>query len=213
MLCRATCQKMTCASLGYRNGRFTMSMCMADLQVLYFRYVVLAVKNADGFTLFPSGRSKWNSVDVGPKKDIVEIVSQAVRKYDIKFGVHYSLLEGCNKLFLGDMERGNTTVYTDTIVWPDIKLLIEKYRPSLLWADGKKYKGCQQKLKCNYWKLPKLWSWLYNASSVRDKIVVNDGWCRTTKGRYGDVYQFESRKLNLILLYFHYPVFVLPSFM
>lgn len=39
---------------------------------IFFRYVVLTTKHCEGFTMYPSNHSfNWNSVDVGPKQDLV----------------------------------------------------------------------------------------------------------------------------------------------
>lgn len=45
------------------------------------QYVVLTSKHHEGYTLYPSSYSfSWNSVDVGPNRDIIEELSQAVIK-------------------------------------------------------------------------------------------------------------------------------------
>lgn len=150
--------------------------------------------------MFPSGRPKWNSVEVGPRRDIVDIISNSLKRYGIKFGIYYSLSEGCNKLFLTDIENENSTMYTDTIVFADIKFLVTKYKPALLWPEGYLDLSCKKSPNCSYWKAPELLSWLYNDSPVKEQIVVNDRWCRETHGRHGDFYKFNLSKFNLIIL-------------
>jgi alpha-L-fucosidase len=56
-----------------------------------FRYVVLVTKHHDGFCLWDS---KYTTYDVGSspvKTDVVKAVSEACRKYGLKFGIYYSL--------------------------------------------------------------------------------------------------------------------------
>ena len=39
------------------------------------RYIVLTTKHHDGYTLWPSAYSfNWNSLDVGPKRDLVGLL-------------------------------------------------------------------------------------------------------------------------------------------
>lgn len=148
-----------------------------------FRYVVLTAKHHDGFALFPSGRSNWNSLDVGPKGDIVGALSESVRKHNMKFGLYYSLYEWFNKLYRDDSKNYYTTTnYTDTIVWPDIKYLINEYKPSVLWSDG------DRDASCTYWKSRELLAWIYNESPVRDEIVVNDRWGHDMWCKHGDFF-------------------------
>ncbi len=58
------------------------------------QYVVLTTKHHDGFCNWPSAESKlWNSVSVGPKRDLVGELTQAVRQQGMKMGLYYSLYE------------------------------------------------------------------------------------------------------------------------
>lgn len=127
-------------------------------------------------------------MEIGPKKDIVQLLSKAVRKYNMKFGVYYSLYEWYNQIFLHEKGNGyKTTKYTDEIVWPDIKYLVENYKPSVLWSDG------ESDANDTYWKSPELLAWLYNESPVKDEIVVNDRWGNDTNCLHGDFYNCEDR--------------------
>lgn len=157
-----------------------------------FRYVVLTAKHHDGFALFPSGRpGNWNSVDVGPKTDVVKVLSEAVRNHNLKFGIYYSLLEWNNTLFLSDIKSQNTSnvtiKYIEYVLWPDIKQLVNTYTPSVLWADG------DWEANHTYWKSSDLLAWLYNESPVKDEIVVNDRWGWGTNCRHGDFYNCDDR--------------------
>lgn len=58
------------------------------------RYVVLVAKHHDGFCLWPSKYAKgWNTMDVGPKRDIVGELTTAVKADGLKMGLYYSLPE------------------------------------------------------------------------------------------------------------------------
>ncbi|XP_072943707.1 alpha-L-fucosidase-like [Epargyreus clarus] len=153
------------------------------------KYVVLTSKHHDGFTMFPSRRSfSWNSVDVGPKRDIVGELAQAVRNNDMKFGVYHSLYEWYNPIYLEDKKalflRRN---YPQTKVWPDIQQLVNDYKPSVLWSDG------DWEAFDSYWNSTDLLAWLYNDSPVKDEIVVNDRWGIGIPCHHGDFYNCADR--------------------
>lgn len=58
------------------------------------KYVVLTSKHHDGFTLWPSQQSvNWNSVAVGPHRDLCGDLSKAVKSKGLHMGFYYSLLE------------------------------------------------------------------------------------------------------------------------
>ncbi|XP_068148913.1 putative alpha-L-fucosidase [Drosophila tropicalis] len=88
---------------------FTAELFNATQWALLFRdsgarYVVLTSKHHDRYTLWPSKHSfGWNSMDVGPKRDIIKELSAAVREVsDLKFGLYYSLFEWFNRLWIDD---------------------------------------------------------------------------------------------------------------
>jgi len=62
------------------------------------KYVVLVSKHHDGFALWPSKEADatwgrpWNSVEVGPKRDLVGELSSAVRGHGLEMGFYYSLI-------------------------------------------------------------------------------------------------------------------------
>ncbi len=61
------------------------------------KYVVFTSKHHDGFAMFKSNASHFNIVDYTPyKKDIVDMVAQACRKYGMKIGFYYSHAQDWN---------------------------------------------------------------------------------------------------------------------
>lgn len=57
------------------------------------RYVVLVAEHHDGFALWNTSYSRWNSVLMGPKRDIVGELAEAVRRRGLVFGVSYHRAE------------------------------------------------------------------------------------------------------------------------
>lgn len=163
-------------------------MCIINPCFIY-RYVIITSKHHDGFALFPSKRSfSWNSYDVGPKQDLVGQLSVAIRKNGLKFGVYHSLYEWFNPIYNEDKKNNFTTsYYVPTKLWPDLKQLIDNYKPSVLWSDG------DWEAYDTYWKSTEFLAWLYNESPVRDEIVVNDRWGKGISCHHGDFYNCEDR--------------------
>lgn len=74
------------------------------------RYVVLTSKHHDGYTLWPSKYSfSWNAMDVGPHRDLIAELSNAVRKTTLKFGLYHSLFEWFNPMYLSDKQNNFRT--------------------------------------------------------------------------------------------------------
>lgn len=139
--------------------------------------------------MFPSKRSfSWNSVDVGPKRDLVGELSAAVRERGLKFGVYHSLYEWYNPIYLQDKNASfETHTYVDTKLWSDLKQLIYDYKPSVIWSDG------DWEAPDDYWRSTDLLAWLYNSSPVREEVVVNDRWGKDIPGHHGDFYNHADR--------------------
>jgi alpha-L-fucosidase len=145
------------------------------------RYVVLTSKHHDGYCLWPSKYSPdWNSVDVGPKRDLVKDLGEAVRKEDMRFGLYYSLLEWYHDLYKSDPER-----YALDHMIPQMKELIEAYKPDLLYADG------EWDHPSSTWHSADFLAWLFNESPVAREIVVNDRWGKETRSAHGGFFTSE----------------------
>ncbi|MDE3178087.1 MAG: alpha-L-fucosidase, partial [Acidobacteriota bacterium] len=148
------------------------------------RYVVLTSKHHDGFCLWPSAESwNWNSVDVGPHQDLAGELAAAVRKQGLKMGFYYSLYEWYNPFYLHDVNR-----YVDEVMLPQMKDLVDRYHPAILWTDG------EWEQPSSVWKSTQFLAWLFNDSPVKDDIVINDRWGKETRGKDGGFYTSEYGK-------------------
>ena len=79
---------------------------------LYFRYYVFTSKHLEGYPMWPSTYSfGYNSMDVGPNRDIVGELERAFRLNhpDIHFGLYYCLWEFENPIWLKDLANKKTT--------------------------------------------------------------------------------------------------------
>ena len=60
------------------------------------KYVILTAKYDDGFCLWDTKQTKFNSVKMGPKRDIIREYVDACREFGLKVGVYYNLNEWYN---------------------------------------------------------------------------------------------------------------------
>jgi len=153
------------------------------------KYIVLTSKHHEGFTNWKSAESwNWNSVDNGPHQDNVALVTNAVRKAGLRMGLYHSLFEWFNPLYLADKANmGKTTVYVNTTLTPQLKDIVNSYRPDVIWADG------DWEMPDSYWGSQEFLAWLYNDSPVRDTVVTNDRWGAGDSCVHGGYYTCEDR--------------------
>ncbi|XP_064470291.1 plasma alpha-L-fucosidase-like [Ornithodoros turicata] len=152
------------------------------------RYVIITAKHHDGYALWPSKFSpNWNSLDIGPHRDIVGDLANAIRKTtpNVRFGVCYSITEWFHPLRLADKEKGTRLFITHKIK-PELIDLIEKYKPEVVWAVG------DWEEDESYNRSAEIIAWLYNDSPVRDSVVVNDRWAKGTRNKHGNVWTGDT---------------------
>lgn len=134
------------------------------------KYIILVSKHHDGFCLWPSQYAKgWNSVEVGPKRDIVGELAQAVRAKGIKFGLYYSLPEWNNPLHKWYSDPHDSIArYVKQHMIPQFKEVVGTYKPHVLFTDGEWFNHSED------WHARELIAWYYNL--VGDDAIVNDRW-------------------------------------
>lgn len=145
------------------------------------RYVVLTSKHHEGFTLWPSAQSwNWNSVDIGPNRDLCGELTDAVKREGLHMGFYYSLYEWFNPIY-----RNDFTNYVDNHMIPQLKDLVMRYEPDIVWTDGEWDKPSRE------WKSEEYLAWLFNESPVRNSVVVNDRWGSETRSKHGGIFTTE----------------------
>src|SRR5439155_205784 len=144
------------------------------------KYVALTSKHHEGFALWPSKEASatwgrpWNAVEIGPKRDVLGDLSDAVRRKGLRMGFYYSLYEWYNPLWLSNKPR-----YVQEHMFPQFKDLVTHYKPSIIFSDG------EWEMSSADWHSPELLAWLFNDSLVKDEVVIDDRWGNDTRHKHG----------------------------
>jgi alpha-L-fucosidase len=145
------------------------------------KYIVLTSKHHEGFALWPSEHAwNWNAVDVGPHRDLAGELTEAVKREGLRMGFYYSLYEWFNPLYRADLDR-----YVSEHMIPQMKDLVNRYHPEVLWTDG------EWEHPSDRWRSTEFLAWLYNESPVGETVVVNDRWGKETRSLHGGIYTTE----------------------
>jgi len=151
------------------------------------RYVVNMANYHDGFAMYPTEYAVttrtdvWNSMEVGPKRDIVGELKTAGDRRGLKMGIYYSLYEWWHPLWVDEATRDR---YTREHFHPKFKEVVSRYKPCYIFLDGEWEADYQQ------WRSEELAAWLYNESPCREYVVTNDRWGKT-RGKHGDTFSSE----------------------
>ena len=109
------------------------------------KYIVLTTRHHDGFALWDTKWSDFNSVRLGPKRDLVRSFVEAVRKHGLKVGFYYSVADWYHPDYPGSYFRDWPDEWTDegsasrfaSYYKGQIEELMTQYGPiDLLWYDG-----------------------------------------------------------------------------
>jgi alpha-L-fucosidase len=150
------------------------------------KYIVLTSKHHEGFALWPSKEASatwgrpWNSVEAGPKRDLLGDLTDAVRAKGLRMGFYYSLYEWYNPLWLKDKPR-----YVSEHMFPQFKDAVTRYKPSIIYTDG------EWEMTSAQWRSPELVAWLLNESPVKDEVAINDRWGSETRHKHGGYWTTE----------------------
>lgn len=171
------------------------------------KYVVLTSKHHDGYCLWPSSspyKKDWNSMDIGPHRDLLGDLTTAVRNEGLKMGLYYSIIEWESTktsrtnsgYFIPEDHVEKYKIpeenYVDDYLIPQLKELVTNYEPSLIFADGGEWDHSDK-----YWKTKEFLAWLYNESPVKDEVVVNDRFAKGMPGHHGDYFSSEYKDAKL----------------
>jgi alpha-L-fucosidase len=165
------------------------------------RYVVLTSKHHDGYCLWPTKsayKKGWNSMDVGPKRDLVGDLTKAVRARGLRMGLYYSIIEWESN-WTHRTESGYyipkrlvekygipEDKYVDEHLIPQLKELVLAYQPAVLFGDAGEWDRTAKE-----WKTLDFLAWLYNNAPNKAEVVVNDRFGKDMPGKHGDYFSSE----------------------
>jgi alpha-L-fucosidase len=165
------------------------------------KYVVLTSKHHDGFCLWPTKspyKKGWNSMDVGPERDLVGDLTKAVRAKGLRMGLYYSIIEWESN-WTHRTESGYfipkrivdkygipEDEYIDKHMIPQLKELVMTYEPAVIFGDAGEWDRTAEE-----WKMLDFLAWLYNSAPNKDEVVVNDRFGKEMPGRHGDYFSSE----------------------
>jgi alpha-L-fucosidase len=104
-------------------------------------------------------------MDAGPHRDLAGELTKAVKDAGLHMGFYYSLYEWYNPLYRQDVKK-----YVDNHMLPQLKDLVMKYHPDIIWPDG------EWDHSDTVWRSREFLKWLYNESPVKNTVVTNDRW-------------------------------------
>lgn len=110
------------------------------------KYIIITSKHHDGFALWDSEVSDYDAVDFAPiQKDLLAELKEAADKHGIKLGFYYSIMDWHHPdaqaphypdYNTDEKENPNFDQYVENYLKPQVKELVQKYDPAVLWFDG-----------------------------------------------------------------------------
>lgn len=75
------------------------------------RYVIPTAEHHDGFAMYDSRLTQWNAKQMGPKRDIIGELSEAVRSEGMKFGVSNHRIENWDFMYPEHLPNDSTDLF------------------------------------------------------------------------------------------------------
>ncbi|MBN2327938.1 MAG: alpha-L-fucosidase [Candidatus Omnitrophica bacterium] len=133
------------------------------------RYVIFTSKHHEGFSMFDSALTDYDSMDRAAGRDFVRELIEAARADDMKIGFYYSMLDWRRPEFKTDFSQ-----YVNRFMFGQIRELCMHYGPiDCLWFDG------EWDYSADVWRAPELVNMI---RELQPNALIND---RLGKGERG----------------------------
>lgn len=175
------------------------------------KYFIITAKHHDGFAMFDSDVTDYNIVDATKfAKDPMIDLAAACKKYGVKFGFYYShafdwehpdapgndwdynnpggdlnLFGGRNWYDVHPELLPKAIKYVDEKAIPQIKELLVKYHPDILWFDTPHKLPLSENIRI-----------LEEIRKIDNNVVVNGRLARFDEGNFGDYQNTADRPLE-----------------
>lgn len=137
-------------------------------------YVVLTTRHHDGFCLFDTKTTDFNSVKTAARRDFIREFVEACRRADLKVGLYFSVMNWQQPAIYDspeqDIESWNKMVQE---THDQVRELMTNYgKIDLLWYDGSVVPGIQDKgIQARYWRSRELNSMV---KELQPDILINN---------------------------------------
>jgi alpha-L-fucosidase len=92
------------------------------------KYILLTSKHNEGFTLWPSAQSwNWNSVDVGPHRDLCGDLTKSVKASGLQMGFYYSLYEWFNRNTISRNQIWRILIFPNQLHYGDLSIQLNRF--------------------------------------------------------------------------------------
>lgn len=175
------------------------------------KYFIITAKHHDGFAMYDSDVTDYNIIDATKfGKDPMRDLAAACKKYEVKFGFYYShafdwehpdapgndwdynnpggdlnLFGGRNWYDVHPELLPKAIKYVDEKAIPQIRELIEKYHPDILWFDTPHKLPLSENIRI-----------LEEIRKIDNHVVVNGRLARFDEGNLGDYQNTADRPLE-----------------
>lgn len=116
----------------FRPEKFDADAWMRLVKDAGAHYLTFTSKHHDGFSMFDSALTDFDSVDTAAGRDFVGELATAARANDIKFSLYYSMLDWHQPDFTANLPQ-----YIDDFLFGQVRELCTNYGPiDGIWFDG-----------------------------------------------------------------------------
>lgn len=107
------------------------------------KYIIITSKHHDGFCIFDSAFTDYDSMGARIKKDLLGMLVEACRKENMPIGFYYSIMDWHHPDYLPrrGWEKDRSAKGADfnrylKYMKSQLQELVKKYQPAILWFDG-----------------------------------------------------------------------------
>jgi alpha-L-fucosidase len=149
-------------------------------------YVVPVGEHHDGFPLWNTRTTEWNSVTMGPKRDLMQELGDAVRSRKMHYAPSYhQLLNYYAPEYDAPHPDYLTEKYLREWMLPQMRELVEDIGTEMLWLDGDWMNPPED------FRTKEFVAWYYNrALARREQVLVNDR-LGLVRSKHGDFFTQE----------------------